>query len=166
MLTQWLLGLRIHKEHDFFLTQIIKAFDYTGNVHILLGELEQGIRARERSLHFTENLYGLRHRRCVRLCAALSFSYLRLGNFSKSIKFAEKAESALQSHDTFEHGSKYLLYPQIIFLHINIAVGMFHTAELKHTSITHPFHKISILASINCFTHSCEAMLTTMNMQH
>ena len=114
-LTQLLLGLRIHRERDFFLTQIIKALDYIGNAHILLGELEQGIRARERSLHFTENLYGLRHRRCVGLCATLSFSYLRLGNFSKSIKFGEKAESALQSHDTFEHGSKYLLYPQIFF---------------------------------------------------
>ena len=114
---QWLLGSRIHKGHVFFFTQIIKALDYIGNAHILLGELEQGIRARERSLHFTENLYGLRHRRCVGICTALSFSYLRLGNFSKSITFAKKAESTLQSHDTFEHGSKYLLCTQIIFLH-------------------------------------------------
>lgn len=103
----------IHKEHGFFLTQIIKALDYIGNAHILLGELEQGIRARERSLHFTEELYGLRHRRCVGICTTLSFSYLRLGNFLKSIKFGKKAESILQSHDTVGHCSKYLLCPQL-----------------------------------------------------
>ena len=90
-----------------FLTQIIKVLDYIGNAHIKLGELEQGIQAREESLHFAEKLYGLKHRRCVKTCATLSFSYLRLGKFSKSIKYAEKAGSALQSHNTFEHGCKW-----------------------------------------------------------
>lgn len=90
-----------------FLTQIIKVLDYIGNAHIKLGELEQGIQAREESLHFAEKLYGLKHRRCVITCATLSFSYLRLGKFSKSIKYAEKAGSALQSHNTFEHGCKW-----------------------------------------------------------
>jgi len=94
-----------------FLTQIIKVLDFIGNAHIKLGELEQGIQAREESLHFAEKLYGLKHRRCVTTCATLSFSYLRLGKFSKSIKYAEKVGSALQSHNTFEHGCKckYLL---------------------------------------------------------
>ena len=100
-----------------FLTQIL-ALDNIGAVYILLGELEQGIRAREKSLHVTEELYGLRHRRCVGVCTTLSFSYLRLGNFSKSITFAKKAESILQSYDTFEHGSK-LLHPQSVFIHID-----------------------------------------------
>lgn len=90
-----------------FPTQIIKVLDYIGNAHIKLGELEQGIQAREESLHFAEKLYGLKHRRCVKVCATLSFSYLRLGKFSKSIKYAEKAGSALQSHNTFEHGCKW-----------------------------------------------------------
>lgn len=100
-----------------FLTQIIKVLDYIGNAHIKLGELEQGIQAREESLHFAEKLYGLKHRRCVKVCATLSFSYLRLGKFSKSIKYAEKAGSALHSHNTFEHGCKWQILACYHFLH-------------------------------------------------
>ena len=112
--------------------QIIKVLDYIGSAYVLLGELEQGIQAREVALHFAEKLYGLRHRRCSIISATLSFSYLRLGKFTKSITFAKKAESAIQSHSTFEHTCKYinmlLLCPQSIPHTQLLVVSVFHRA--------------------------------------
>lgn len=67
------------------------------------------MQAREKSLQLTEAFYGLKHRRCVPLCVSLSFTYLRLGEFSKCIEFAVKATSILHLHGSFEQGGKYLL---------------------------------------------------------
>ena len=111
--------------------QLINVLEYIGNAYILLGELEQGIQAREVALHFAEKLFGLRHGWCSKISAALSFSYLRLGKFTKSIAFAKKAESAIQSHSTFEHTCKYInllfMCPQSI-PHTQLVVSVFHMA--------------------------------------